>query len=60
METLKTRLDLVKEVFDRNLNKAIAEVEIAKSRLDLIRAAHKKDQEATQRWAEEIERQAGL
>ena len=56
----KTKLDLIKEVFDSNLQEAIRQVESAKERLDLIREAHKKDQEATQRWAQKIEEEMGI
>lgn len=57
---LKTKLDLIKEVFDSNLQEAIRQVESAKERLDSIREAHKKDQEATQQWAQKIEEEMGL
>lgn len=56
----KTKLDLIKEVFDSSLQEAIRQVESAKERLDLIREAHKKDQEATQRWSQKIEEEMGI
>lgn len=56
----KTKLDLIKEVFDSNLQEAIRQVENAKERLDAIRDAHKKDQEATQKYCEKIEEEMGI
>jgi hypothetical protein len=60
MTDFKTRLDIAKEALERSLSKAIEVVADAQQRLDLIRATHKKDQEATQKWAQEIEKEAGL
>ena len=59
-QIVKTKLDLIKEVFDSSLQEAIRQVESAKERLDLIREAHKKDQEATQRWSQKIEEEMGI
>lgn len=57
---MKTKLDLIKEVFDSSLQEAIRQVETAKERINLIREAHKKDKETVQKWAQKIEEEMGI